>query len=78
MNTKIWRKVLGKYKIEVISNYDILKGIYPPILPIFKYINVYYQHNIYTPNINLTKFEPLKSSRSGDISLLISKYLRKL
>ena len=27
----------------------------------------------YTPNINLTKFEPLKPSHSGDISLLVFK-----
>ena len=27
--------------------------------------------NIYNPNINLTKFEPLKPSRSGDIGLLV-------
>ena len=32
-----------------------------------------YQQNIYTPNINLTKFEPLKPSRFEDISLLVFK-----
>ena len=24
----------------------------------FKYVNLHYQQNIYTPNINLSKFEP--------------------
>ena len=31
----------------------------------------------YTPNINLTKIEPLKPSRSGDISLLVLKFLKE-
>ena len=42
-------------------------------MPIFKYANLHYQQNIYTPYKNLTKFEPLKPSRSGDISLLVFK-----
>ena len=29
--------------------------------------------HIYNPNVNLSKFEPRKSSRSGDISLLVFK-----
>ena len=37
-------------------------------------IYIYWEYIIlYTPNINLTKFEPLKPSRSGDISLLVFK-----
>ena len=31
------------------------------------------QQNLYTPNINLTKFEPVKPYRSGDITLLVFK-----
>ena len=49
----------------------LFKGTQPPIWPIFKYVNLHYQQNIYTLNINLTKFEPLKPSSSGDISLCI-------
>ena len=42
--------------------------------PIFKYVNLHYQQKKEaTPNINLTRFEPLKPSRSGDISLLVFK-----
>ena len=45
--------------------------------PNFKYVNLFYQQNIYIPNINhipninLTKFEPLKPSCSEDINLLV-------
>ena len=34
--------------------------------------------HVYIPNMNLTKFEPLKPSRSGDISLLVLKCPKKL
>ena len=37
----------------------------------FTFTNIY--NNIYNPNINLSKFEPLKPSRSVDISLLVFK-----
>ena len=33
--------------------------------------------NIYNPNRNLTKFDPLKPSPSGDISLLVFKISKK-
>ena len=44
-----------------------------PIWPIFEYVNLHYQQNIYTPYIKLTKFEPLKPSRFGDIRVLVFK-----
>ena len=43
----------------------------------FLNISIYYQQNMYTPYINLTKFEPLKPSRSGDISLLVLKICKQ-
>ena len=44
-----------------------VKSTYPPIWPIFTYVNLHYQQSIYTPYVNLTKFEPMKPSHSGDI-----------
>ena len=39
----------------------------------FLNILIYITNKTYTPNINLTNFEPLKPSRSRDISLLVFK-----
>ena len=62
--------IVYQYKHDVIMTGEYFLFI----LLIFKYnVNLHYQQNIYTPNINLTKFEPLKPSRSGDISLLVFK-----
>ena len=36
-------------------------------------MSIYITNKTYTPNINLTKFEPLKPYRSGEISLLLFK-----
>ena len=40
-------------------------------------IHITNKTDIYTPNINLTKFEPLKPSHSGDISLLVFKIFKE-
>ena len=37
----------------------------------FLNMSIYITNKTYTPSINLTKFEPLKPSHSGDISLLV-------
>ena len=52
---------------------SLVKGAQPPVWPIFKYVNLHYQQIIYTPYINLIKFEPPETSNSGDISHLVFK-----
>ena len=34
---------------QLSAKIRILKGTLPPIWPIFKYVNIHYQQNIYTP-----------------------------
>ena len=45
----------------------------------FLNMSIYITNKTYiaTPNINLTKFEPVKPSRSGDISLLVFKIYKE-
>ena len=69
-----------KFEFLNLVNYLALlekHNVKPPIWSTFKYVNVHYQQNIYTPYINLTNFKK-KPSRSGDISLLVFKISREV
>ena len=68
-------KILSKFTAHLptkTKTFEILKA-HNHLFHQFLNVNLHYQQNIYTPYIHLTKFEPLKPSRFGDISLLVFK-----